>query len=416
MLSINNVIKLLRNNKNIEIDSRLNESYALYKGIIFISRNNYSGNINFKIKDKKHNIEGSGKIISIGSTIINYKERGIILYKNPEDVNLVNENYNIYKIIFYNIIVDNNNYKIDLDNLNEKQYPFLKSTRPWSFQQSIAAVLIGTILAIHINLFYFILDLLAIILAQASFNVINGYYDYKSGNDKLSSMTSTRVFIDKIIDEKKALNIALVMLFLSIITGIYLIYFKHILIVFLLIGIFSGIVYSLPKYGFKRLAMGDLSVFIIWGPGIFVGSYILQNGIVNIPVILLSFSIGLLTTNIVHSNNWRDIKDDSKNNIKTVSILLKNKGSKIYYLLLLWIPYVLIFSAYVLNKIYYPALFSFITLPLAYKISINVIKNNEKYINILDGITAKFTMFFAISVFLAYFIIYSLNGLLYLHL
>ena len=209
---------------------------------------------------------------------------------------------------------------------------------------------------------------------------------------------------------------SLVMLFIAGAIGIYLSYYNPLLIVFISIGTLSGIIYSMPKYGFKRLALGDLSILIIWGPGILLGSYIIQGGIINTSVILISLSIGILTTNILHGNNWRDIKDDSENNVKTVSILLKQKGSEIYYLALLWIPYLLIFMAYVISPMYYPVLAAFITIPIAFRISRYVVENKQKHMNILDAITAKFTLFFAFSSFTAYVIIYYLNGLLTLKL
>jgi 1,4-dihydroxy-2-naphthoate octaprenyltransferase len=400
------------------IDNEFEELYAVDTGFIFISKHSYSGTVNFKIHKKDMEIEGSGKIYNHGNAATAHVERGIILYKNPEKTYMVSDpSARIYKIIPNRISVDGMDYSTDIfNNIKEKQHPFIKSTRPWSFQQSIAAVLLGTVLAIHINIIYFVLSLGAVVLAQGSFNIINGYYDYRSGNDTLASMTSTRVFIDKIIDEKRALLISIAMLAIAGLIGIYLTYYNPLLSIFLLIGVIAGIVYSLPKYGFKRLALGDLSIFIIWGPGIMLGSYILQGGIINLPVLLISFSIGILTANIVHGNNWRDMKDDSTNHVKTVSTLLKNRGSEIYYLSLLWIPYFLLFIAYITSHMYYPVLAAFITLPMAFRISTYVIKQKQKYLDILDAITAKFTMVFAFSSFIAYAIVYYLTGLLYLRL
>ncbi|WP_337860529.1 prenyltransferase [Ferroplasma sp.] len=408
--------RVLLKSKKIKINNEFEELYAVDAGIIFISKHNYSGIVNFQISEKHRSLVGSGHIYNDGKASINYRERGIILYKNPEATSIVNDDFaRIYKIIPDKISIDGIDYPPKtVNNIKEKQHPFLKSTRPWSFQQSIAAILLGTVLAIHINIVYFAFSILAVVLAQGSFNIINGYYDYKSGNDTLTSMTSTRVFIDKIIDKKKALLMALAMLAISGTIGTYLVYSNTLLIIFLLLGIFAGIVYSLPKYGLKRLALGDLSICIIWGPGIMLGSYILQGGIINLPVTLISFSIGILTANIVHGNNWRDMKEDSDNHIKTVSTLLKARGSEIYYLSLLWVPYFLILLAYAISPMYYPVLAAFITLPMAFRISSDVIK--QKHLNILDAITAKFTMAFAFSSFIAYAAIYYLTGLLYLRL
>ncbi len=60
---------------------------------------------------------------------------------------------------------------------------------------------------------------------------------------------------------------------------------------------------------------------------------------------------------------------------------------------------------------YYIILAAFITIPLAFRISRYVIENKQKYLNILDAITVKLTLFFAFSSFIAYVIIYYINGL-----
>jgi len=401
-------IKLMKKSKSIVISNdkyKHKVSYALDNGFIFLLEKkefdiikDYN-EINFEINNK---IKGSGKLYNLGDPIKNDHERSILLYKNPDDILLIkNNNMLILRLVPDEIIINNNNYNINLDDMKEKQHPVIMSMRPWSFQQSIAAVILGSILA-KINLIFMLLALLAILIAQGSFNILNGYFDFKTGNDNKLSMTSTRVFIDNILPVKKTIFIAIIMLIVSVSIGIYFSIINHIILLFLLIGFFSGILYSIPEYGFKKIALGDLSVLLIWAL-IFLGSYVLQHGIINISIILISLSIGMLTLDILHANNWRDIKDDTAAGVKTIASIEGEKGSEIYYISLLWMPYIFVVIAILLNKHLYPLIFIILTIPFVYRLT--KIALNKKNIEILDKITAKYTMFFALAAIIPYLLI-----------
>ncbi len=406
----NNILKLIQKSKYVIIsyDEYKNKvSYALDNGIIFLIKKEEINTINekelkFEIPNDKIKINGSGKLSIVGDPLTNDHERSVLLYKNPENILLLKcKDMLIVKLITDETTVNNKKF-INLNDVNEKQHPVIRSMRPWSFQQSIAAIILGSILAYKINVIFLFLTLFAVLLSQGSFNILNGYFDFKTGNDNKLSMTSTRVFIDKIVPVKKVLIFSVIMLIISVLIGIYFSIVNHIILLFLLIGILSGILYSLPKYGFKKLALGDLSVFIIWSL-IFLGSYVLQHGIINISILLVSFSIGILTVNILHANNWRDINDDKNAGVKTVALLAGEKGSEIYYMLLLYLPYILIVIAILLNLYLYPLIVIVITIPMAYKLTKTAL--NKKNINMLDMFTARYTLFFAITAIVPYFLI-----------
>ncbi|AAT42721.1 UbiA family prenyltransferase [Picrophilus oshimae] len=388
--------------------------YALDHGFIFfiekkgltiqnIYKNN---NVSFEIDNNKLSIivQGSGHVEILGEPTDFDRERGILLYKVPEDVQFMKHGtVYIARLVpdFIRVIDMRTEFKkfdidINLDEFTEKQHPVFLSSRPWSFQQSIAAILLGAVLATRINLFLLFLSIMGVLLAQASFNILNGYFDFKSGNDNKLSMTSTRVFIDRIVPEHRAVQYSMMMLILAVLIGIYAVYIKPEILLYFVIGLIGGILYNLPKIGLKRMALGDISVFIIWSV-IFLGSYIFQGGIINIPVIFISFAVGILTLSILHSNNWRDIKDDKNANVKTVASLLGEKISMIYYLILIYIPYILISAAFYLSYKLLPLLSVFITIPMSVYLARIAINNKNIKRGELDRLTARFTFIFAIT-------------------
>lgn len=107
-----------------------------------------------------------------------------------------------------------------------------------------------------------------------------------------------------------------------------------------------------------------------------------------------SIPIGLLTEAILHANNTRDIKPDTKANIVTLAIMLGYEGSYVFYLLLLAGAYLSV--AVIAYYSRWACVLAFLTLPLAVQLS-NGFKKNK-----MDSIveqTAKFHLPFGLLLF-----------------
>ena len=59
----------------------------------------------------------------------------------------------------------------------------------------------------------------------------------------------------------------------------------------------------------------------------------------NMNILYYSVPIGLLTVDILHINNERDVKEDTRAGLKTTAILLGRKYSYVMHCLLLLISY-----------------------------------------------------------------------------
>jgi 1,4-dihydroxy-2-naphthoate octaprenyltransferase len=118
-------------------------------------------------------------------------------------------------------------------------------------------------------------------------------------------------------------------------------------------------------------------------------------GNTDMSILPYSVPIGLLTEAILHANNTRDIKPDSKANITTLAIVLGHEGSYVFYQMLLVGAYVSV--AAISFYLRYGALLAFITVPLAVQLCRGFIKNK------MEGLveeTAKFHLPFGILLFL----------------
>ena len=278
------------------------------------------------------------------------------------------------------------------------------ATRPWSFPASTMPALVAISYIFYsqqaegltVNWGYGLLALLGACIFQASGNLIGDYFDYKYKVDRKESFGSSRLLVDGVFQPKSILYFGVGMLLLGSLLGIYLLLNTGRELLWIgLFGVFSTYFY----YKLKFMALGDLLIFIIYGPLIALGTAYVMTNELNVNVFLLSIPIAFLVVNILHANNTRDIFHDGQANIKTQAMLLGLKGSKIQYILLALGAYVVVSILVALNILHPLCLAVVITLPLALK-NIRLMQMAEvekpELIKDLDASSAQLVMAFSV--------------------
>jgi len=186
------------------------------------------------------------------------------------------------------------------------------------------------------NLSYGILTLIGVVSLHASVNVLNDYFDYKSGIDTTTTPTpfsgGSRVLPEKLLTPNAVLIAGVVLLLIGSSIGLYflnLFNFDIILLGIILISVFSVILYS-PLL--SKFALGELFVFLNFGPLLFTGIYFIQSGgLINIEAIIVGSIVGLMTTGILYINQFPDtVADKSKGRLHIVARLGKKRAVNLY--------------------------------------------------------------------------------------
>lgn len=289
------------------------------------------------------------------------------------------------------------------------------ATRPWSFPASAMPALFAmayvfymqdSIESIHWG--YGVAALLGAVLFQASGNLIGDYFDYMYKVDRKESLGSSRMLVDGVFTPKTIFWFGLIVLCIGILLGLFL--WSQTGNDLLWIGI-VGALGTFFYYKLKYMALGDVLIFVIYGPLIALGTAFVMTNQLYWEVVVLSIPIAFLVVNILHANNTRDMRDDKLANIKTQALLLGEKGSRIQYAFLAIGAYVAVAIFVLLNMISPLALLVIVTLPLAKK-NINLIKqakiDKPEIIKDLDAMSAQlvmaFTLMYALGIFIGYWI------------
>ncbi len=285
---------------------------------------------------------------------------------------------------------------------------WIQGFRPFSLPGSAIPVILGAVLALGANKFhfgYFILTVTAIVMLQAGVNLLSDHDDFVNKVDTKDSFGSSGVIFEGLLSPKELYIGGMTLLIIGCIIGFFLTYERGWFILILeVIGALGGYSYTGKPLRLKYRGLGAPLVFLLFGPLMVIGSYYVQTQTVSIAAILVSIPLGLLTTAILHANDIRDMDQDKKAGIKTLSLIVGTNNAERIYRLLIIISYVLILALVIYKIIPIWSLLCLLTLPTAFK-NLGRLGTFSDIIE-LDKETAKletqFGMMFILSLLIAF--------------
>ena len=201
--------------------------------------------------------------------------------------------------------------------------PWILAIRPKTLPASIAPVMIGAAMAYGDGDFHIlsaIVCLLAALLIQIGTNLANDYFDFKKGAD-VNRVGPIRVTQAGLIKPEAVFKATIIVFILALFACGYLVYQGGLTIaVIALAAIVSGILYTAGKKPLGYLGLGELFVFIFFGPVAVGGTYYIQTLDLNGAVVLGGFGPGFLSCAILAVNNLRDIEGDRKVGKMTLAV------------------------------------------------------------------------------------------------
>src|SRR5213594_4300082 len=209
--------------------------------------------------------------------------------------------------------------------------PFLQAT--------IIPVVLGGVIAWQSSagkLFHWDLFLLAILgasLIHIATNMLNDYFDYKSGNDLMVKHQNPfagggRILTAGLISPSKHLAVSLSSLVIGCLIGFYLIFAQGLPILFWLglVGVISSYFYVGPPLKLAYRGVGEIIVGLNFGPIMTLGSYYVQTGSWSVAALtepfLASLPIGLLIAAVLWINEFPDMDADQAVGKKTLVLRL----------------------------------------------------------------------------------------------
>ena len=299
-----------------------------------------------------------------------------------------------------------------------------QAVRPFAFTVSLIPPLLGGIIALidnpglKLDLFRLILTGIGCMTAHAGANLLSDYYDYRARVDREGTFGSSGLLVAGVMEPSQIRNGGWVAFVVAGLIGAYLVYVTPgglFLVGLVLIGGGFGIFYTAGPIEFKYRALGDIAVFLSFGPDMVLGAYFVQAHRFSWLPVLYALPIGLLVDAILHSNNLRDIANDRAVNIKTVPILIGESRAKTMY-------YALVFGAYgttlfliAFSGLPVFSLMVFLSLPLAVKATKMVRRKDDlptREFAMIDAATAQLHLAFGLLMVISLVLRFLVKGAL----
>jgi 1,4-dihydroxy-2-naphthoate octaprenyltransferase len=180
--------------------------------------------------------------------------------------------------------------------------------------------------------------------------------------------------------------------------GLWLVYLRGIPILVLgLVGFIGGLFYTAKPVGMKYRALGVPWVFMMMGPLMILGAYMAQGLLFDWHVIWISLPVGFLVSAILHSNDFRDIEDDTRAGIRTASIMGGTALARVEYYSLLLGAYISVIVLVMVRTLSPWSLLVMLTIPIAIKLMKIVNPGIERSrLAMVDIQTAQFHFLFGL--------------------
>jgi 1,4-dihydroxy-2-naphthoate octaprenyltransferase len=210
------------------------------------------------------------------------------------------------------------------------------ATRPWSLSMTFVSVSLAGILAYgsgSFNVLLFLGTMVGLMLAHLASNMANDYFDVKHGVDKVESPTSQyrpHPLLTGEIPRGSFKTVVIGMYVLALVFALALAWVRgSTVLVFTGLGLFFGFFYTADPVVYKKRSLGELAVFLVWGPLMVGGTFFVLTGAVDYASMLVSTPIGLLVALVLLANNLRDVEYDREVGVETI-VRSKAQGLNLY--------------------------------------------------------------------------------------
>jgi 1,4-dihydroxy-2-naphthoate octaprenyltransferase len=247
-------------------------------------------------------------------------------------------------------------------------------TRPQFLLLSVVLAFLGNCIAWYHGYFhlgYALLAFFGLLLCHISVNVLNDYFDYKSGIDLEVRRTpfsgGSGILPASLLKPRQVFWLGLVAFLLAVPIGVYFVITLDNgwqLLPLLLVAAACTLLYTpfLTRLGWPEWApgagMGTLPV---------LGTYFVQTAAYTLPAVIAAIPSGILVHNLLLLNEFPDAEADKKAGRRTLPITMGKKNAGIVYTSLTILVYLWIIGGVAAGVMPVFCLIALLTLPLAVK-------------------------------------------------
>jgi 1,4-dihydroxy-2-naphthoate octaprenyltransferase len=175
----------------------------------------------------------------------------------------------------------------------------------------------------HFSWVPFLIITLGLFIAHGTNNILNDYTDYTRGvdtNNYFRTQYGVHPLVQKFWDTSTSIRWFIVSGILATLSGVYALFYTHFSVTTISLFAFGAVVLLAYTYPFKYWGLGELAIFLIWGPIMIAGVYFVLSGNWNWNVVLagIPYGLGVASINVAKHIDKHD--DDKSRGVGTFPV------------------------------------------------------------------------------------------------
>ena len=279
---------------------------------------------------------------------------------------------------------------------------WIHATRPKTLPAAAVPVCVASAQALHDGVFHFAPALVCLVFAlliQIGTNFANDYYDGVKGTDGLGRLGPVRAVASGLVSPRLMWRATLLVLGIAFCVGLLLtVWGGWWLVLVGIVCVVLALAYTGGPYPLAYLGLGDIFVILFFGIVPVMLTYYVQAGSFEGSTFWTGLACGLLATNLLVVNNYRDVEGDARSNKRTLVVRFGRGFARKQYLvsvlIALLVPVVLLFYGYS-----WMLLIPVLALALSgLALSIQFAKSSPAYCNQILAKTAAFLVAYGVLI------------------
>lgn len=275
------------------------------------------------------------------------------------------------------------------------------AVRPKTLPAAISPVIVGCAVAWYEGGFSLPVAVAAFavaLLLQVGANLANDVADFRRGADTASRVGPTRVTQSGLISARGVTAATGLVLALAVIPGMYLVWRGGPVIAALgVAAIVAAVAYTAGPKPFGYLGLGEVFVFLFFGPVAVVGTNYVMTGTISPLAVAASIPMGCLIAAILVVNNLRDIETDRSAGKRTLAVRVGAEATRSEYKVLLVGAYLAPVVIWLLAIGPPWTMLCWVTVPVAMALVRRVRSSSGRALNAVLAGTARLCLWYAIS-------------------
>ena len=168
-------------------------------------------------------------------------------------------------------------------------------------------------------------------IAHGANNLLNDFTDFSRGIDKdnyFRTQYGVHPLAQGFWDKRTHLIWFGVSGFLATLAGVYAMLYTHFAPIVVWLFVFGALILLFYTYPLKYVGIGELSIFLIWGPLMIGGVFYVMTGVWSWMVILGSIPVGLNVVTINLGKHTDKMEEDRVKGVRTLPVLLGEPAAR----------------------------------------------------------------------------------------